>query len=279
MAGRTFRCRTPTSHIMKTQTYVPAPAAACLIALMRAASSEPEFVHRRNAAVVANLALVHHVVDRLPGRGSRDDLVSVGTGALLEAVVGFDASRQVPFGAYAAIHIRRRVLEYLAHHGESGWVLGTHSGRQLYRLRQALWRDGREPEQVTNRELATSANVPLGAARKLRPLLRPCASLYPTFPGGEVVDLLDGTRLDERFVSGPATPVEAVSSNDDRAELHRALQGLDWRSRFVVERAFGLDGEAPRTHAEVAALLGLTRQRVQQLVAGTLAALRASWRS
>ena len=59
-------------------------------------------------------------------------------------------------------------------------------------------------------------------------------------------------------------PVEAEQHNQlDAAELLKFIP--DARSRFVLMRRFGLDGEAPDDLRRLAARLGISRERVRQI--------------
>ena len=54
---------------------------------------------------------------------------------------------------------------------------------------------------------------------------------------------------------------------------------LDERERKVLELRFGLRGEEPRTLEEVGQRFGVTRERIRQIEAKTLAKLRHPSRS
>jgi RNA polymerase primary sigma factor len=58
-----------------------------------------------------------------------------------------------------------------------------------------------------------------------------------------------------------------------------SLEGLDDREKDVVRMRFGLNGEKPRTLEEVGKHFGVTRERVRQIEARTMAKLRHPHRS
>jgi RNA polymerase primary sigma factor len=70
-------------------------------------------------------------------------------------------------------------------------------------------------------------------------------------------------------------PLEVVSEIMQREELDNVLGTLTHRERRVVELRFGLKGEHPRTLEEVGQKLGVTRERIRQIEAKTLAKLEA----
>jgi RNA polymerase sigma factor for flagellar operon FliA len=71
----------------------------------------------REAAIVQNMDLVHHIArrlkQRLPPCVTFDDLSSAGTIGLMQAVDRFDASRGASFKTYAQHRIRGAMLDYL----------------------------------------------------------------------------------------------------------------------------------------------------------------------
>ena len=69
-------------------------------------------------------------------------------------------------------------------------------------------------------------------------------------------------------------PVEAVSEIMQKEELNAVLGTLHERERKVIELRFGLKGEHPRTLEEVGQKFGVTRERIRQIEAKTLAKLR-----
>jgi len=67
--------------------------------------------------VVQHLPLVGHIVTErigsLPAHVSRDELISAGYAALVQASRTFDPTRGVPFGRYAATRIRGALVDEL----------------------------------------------------------------------------------------------------------------------------------------------------------------------
>jgi len=57
-------------------------------------------------------------------------------------------------------------------------------------------------------------------------------------------------------------------------ELAELLERLDARERSILEMRFGVSGYEMRSQAEIAAMLGLSRERVRQVERAALAKLR-----
>ena len=72
-----------------------------------------------------------------------------------------------------------------------------------------------------------------------------------------------------------ASPDAETADHARSLELAQALQRLNPRMQHVVNRRFGLDGQAPQTLEEVGAGLGITRERVRQLESRALRELRS----
>jgi RNA polymerase primary sigma factor len=69
-------------------------------------------------------------------------------------------------------------------------------------------------------------------------------------------------------------PVDLVHRQLLVEELRSALGALDERRRLVLEMHYGLDGHRKHTLGEIGECLGVTRERVRQLEARALYALR-----
>ena len=70
-------------------------------------------------------------------------------------------------------------------------------------------------------------------------------------------------------------PLEAVSEIMRKDELTDVLSLLTRRERMIIELRFGLRGEHPRTLEEVGHRFGVTRERIRQIEAKTLAKLKS----
>ena len=89
-------------------------------------------------------------------------------------------------------------------------------------------------------------------------------------PIGEEEDSQLGDLIEDEDAT---MPVEAVSEIMQKEELNSVLSTLTHRERKMLESRFGLKGEHPRTLEEVGQKFGLTRERIRQIEAKTLAKL------
>ena len=76
--------------------------------------------------------------------------------------------------------------------------------------------------------------------------------------------------------SAAPSPVERVDEIVQSEELWRVLEQLTQRERKVIALRYGLKDGCPRTLEEVGQVFGVTRERIRQIEAKTLAKLRAN---
>jgi RNA polymerase primary sigma factor len=126
---------------------------------------------------------------------------------------------------------------------------------------------GREP---TPDEIATEMGTTPQKVREILKISQEPVSLET--PIGEEEDSQLGDFIEDEEAT---MPVEAVSEIMQKEELDQVLATLTHRERKVIELRFGLKGEHPRTLEEVGQKFGVTRERIRQIEAKTLAKLKS----
>ncbi len=185
------------------------------------------------------------------GNGSREDLASTGFEGLLKATRDFDASRGVPFAAYATAKVHGEMLRWLR---DTRYVV--HVPRTLHERFMQV----RRVEGDLEVELARSPTVHEVAQRL-------------GLDDDQVVEALAVGSADR---ARRAVLTRSVAGAMDDAlpdvDLAAAVQGLSARARLVVRRRY-VDGASQR---EVGLEIGLSQAQVSRIEHRALTSLRAT---
>jgi RNA polymerase primary sigma factor len=184
-----------------------------------------------------------------------EDLVAAGNVGLVLAAHRFDARKGAQFSTYATWWVRREILAAI---GTERFMIRV--PRYASELRRRVLEDG---------EAGFSARQ----VRRAEQTFFPVVSLDTSRDD-------DSRALEERIADpGALVPLESVEFEDAMSSMGRALKALRPRERAVVELRYGIGVDEPMTLNEVAARLGLSRERIRQIQAEALRRLREALES
>lgn len=220
--------------------------------------------------VQRNVPLVYHIARRFKGSLTLDDRVQEGITGLIKAAERFNPKRRVRFGTYASWWIWQAISRAIADQSRDIRIpVHMHVRlRKLKRQSEELNRKlGRNP---TVAELADETGLSpdqVSSYRRIGSGTVPLSDFASAGNDSTAQDLGDGAAHHQ-------SPEGAVMHELLKGNVARTLRILDARERYVIGRHYGLFGGRATNMNGIARELGLSRERVRQIVKQALGKLR-----
>ncbi|HEU4719999.1 MAG TPA: FliA/WhiG family RNA polymerase sigma factor [Gemmatimonadaceae bacterium] len=223
----------------------------------------------RDALLVENLSLVHHVARQLSRslavEADFDELVSAGTIGLMTAVRSFDARRGLAFSTFAVPRIRGSILDELRRQDHVPRSV-RRKARDISRARELLMRQlGRMPEDS---EMAHQLDTDVQTLWRWQAEVEGAVHLSLTSTAGD-----DGSTVPTRaelLSNEEEAADERLSREDEVALLREAILRLNDQERTVLSLYYFEELKS----ADIADVLGISESRVSQIRSKALARLR-----
>lgn len=218
----------------------------------------------RERMIRSNLRLVVAIGKNYTNRGlTLSDIIEEGNIGLMRAVEGFDPAQGARFSTYASWWIKQAIKRALINARQP-----IHIPAYMVEL-IAKWKvASRELERELGttpsvEQLAERMDLPVKKVKIIKRAVKAFRTPAQEGNGGDgdlmsMADLVADSRT--------STPDESVLQSEELNVLRKLLETIDDREGTILRLRFGLDGREPLTLKQIADEIGISRERVRQIV-------------
>jgi len=226
----------------------------------------------RERMIESNLRLVVKIAKRYMNRGLPFlDLIEEGNLGLIKAVEKFKVSKGCRFSTYATWWIRQSIERSIVNQSRT-IRLPVHVADDINKLvkisRELVQRLKRDPEID---EIAAAMGTDVNHVRRMMILVKKTYSIeHPLGEGNDysLIDTIEDTKL--------VDSVRKIEDLDRFTQVQGWMEDLNENEREVLSLRFGLEDRDPQTLDTIGKKFGVTRERIRQIEAKSLAKLRKS---
>jgi len=225
----------------------------------------------RKQMIQSNLRLVINIAKRYMRLGTPFlDLIEEGNLGLMKAVEKFDPKKGFRFSTYAAWWIKQAITRSISEQGKMIRI-PVYMNDIISKWRKTKERMAQKAKRLpSDDEIAKKLKIPADKIGQINFWMTTTTSSLEA-PIGEDSESKVSDLIEDTASAQPDSEIEHLLDKERVANL---LEIMTDREREILDLRFGLADKKPRTLAEVAKKLGVSRERIRQIEEAALMKIR-----